>query len=679
MSRRKGPEVLEALRQELAVASQRVYDAWDQDDGDDYNGGGICHDIAGAICDVLGEHGIRSTAFSFSIGEVHVTAVADIDGDAWRVDIPPYVYETGGGYTWRKIPDVVFESDDVLIESMGQDFREYLEPGEDDEDERQVEENPPKVGKKIGGRTYLHHSAVRLRPDLESLVRQAQSLAGHWRWNVVRIDPRRQEVAFFQSPDFDTAPEPTVGPALVVNVATGGTRRWSQPGLIYHHKHLFVGPGYRGFDVAASARRSGRWESLGVDKSRIGRRDYWEREVTPRLNPPQVNSEGDPVAGRGLVGAFRRWFKDSKIVDVDGRPLVVYHGTNEKFDTFAAGEFGFHFGPKTAARIFGDSHRYYLRIENPLVITSDLGDWKPEDMLGLLVHELINEDDPDIDAILTDRYDAEEAVERLRHEHRADLDQDDDQFRQRRAVYLTGEPVRQMYERHGYDGIVYKNEGECLRYERDDDPRGLSFIAFRPEQVKRVDATAFDSASPRTHENPPRIDPALTAIVRGGPSVPARQIEASGLLRGRRILDFGCGQGEDAEWLRGLGYDVTCYDPGFEGHDRRPSGKFDAVMALYVANVVPGAKARKDAVRDAWSFLARDGLLFLASRSEGEVETAVARGSFSRCHDGWCSSRGTFQRGLDRPMLERLVADLPGAYVMQHQFIPGSTLIAWRV
>jgi hypothetical protein len=31
---------------------------------------------------------------------------------------------------------------------------------------------------------------------------------------------------------------------------------------------------------------------------------------------------------------FWRWFGDSKVVDAKGRPLVVYHGTNQSFDTF---------------------------------------------------------------------------------------------------------------------------------------------------------------------------------------------------------------------------------------------------------------------------------------------------------------------------------------------------------
>ena len=32
---------------------------------------------------------------------------------------------------------------------------------------------------------------------------------------------------------------------------------------------------------------------------------------------------------------FKRWFGDSKVVDRDGEPLVMYHGTSEKMEIFS--------------------------------------------------------------------------------------------------------------------------------------------------------------------------------------------------------------------------------------------------------------------------------------------------------------------------------------------------------
>lgn len=50
---------------------------------------------------------------------------------------------------------------------------------------------------------------------------------------------------------------------------------------------------------------------------------------------PTRNSEGQPLAGSEAgVRAFYRWFADSKVVDEEGRPLVVYHGTAAEFDAF---------------------------------------------------------------------------------------------------------------------------------------------------------------------------------------------------------------------------------------------------------------------------------------------------------------------------------------------------------
>ena len=48
-----------------------------------------------------------------------------------------------------------------------------------------------------------------------------------------------------------------------------------------------------------------------------------------------VNSEGKPIANTEEgIRNFWAWFKDSKVVDKEGRPLVVYHGTDKDFNAF---------------------------------------------------------------------------------------------------------------------------------------------------------------------------------------------------------------------------------------------------------------------------------------------------------------------------------------------------------
>ena len=89
------------------------------------------------------------------------------------------------------------------------------------------------------------------------------------------------------------------------------------------------------------------------------------------------NSTGERIAKSAeALRNFWRWFGDSKVVDEQGRPLVVYHGTNNVFDTFDIeksnnGVFGkgfyFAFDDDEIPRSHGNIIMpVYLRIENPI-------------------------------------------------------------------------------------------------------------------------------------------------------------------------------------------------------------------------------------------------------------------------------------------------------------------------
>ncbi|MCX7631681.1 MAG: hypothetical protein N2038_15775, partial [Geminicoccaceae bacterium] len=50
---------------------------------------------------------------------------------------------------------------------------------------------------------------------------------------------------------------------------------------------------------------------------------------------PTTNSNGQPIhPTEEGVRNFWKWFGDSKVVDDQGRPLVVYHGTTRDFSAF---------------------------------------------------------------------------------------------------------------------------------------------------------------------------------------------------------------------------------------------------------------------------------------------------------------------------------------------------------
>jgi GNAT superfamily N-acetyltransferase len=128
-------KVLKSLKPQFAAAAQKVYDEWDASDetyGDAEVGfGGICHLIVDEWVDLVAERGYNATSFSHS-EQVHVSMTVwanppergeDEDEDDYAseqvevfdVDLNPYNYETGGGYSWKKIPDVTIDPGDISI------------------------------------------------------------------------------------------------------------------------------------------------------------------------------------------------------------------------------------------------------------------------------------------------------------------------------------------------------------------------------------------------------------------------------------------------------------------------------------------------------------------------------------------------------------------------------------
>lgn len=133
---------------------------------------------------------------------------------------------------------------------------------------------------------------------------------------------------------------------------------------------------------------------------------------------------------------FKKWFGESKVVDADGKPLVVYHSTTGDFDTFKRkrSDIGMHFGTIEQAEDRGEFIReigaprstnpenimpVYLSINKPLRL-DDLGAWNRENIYFAL--------------------------------------REMSQFQVYTTDTLT--ELREKIRDEGYDGIVYKNTGE---------------------------------------------------------------------------------------------------------------------------------------------------------------------------------------------------------------------------
>lgn len=149
--------------------------------------------------------------------------------------------------------------------------------------------------------------------------------------------------------------------------------------------------------------------------------------------------------------AFKRWFGKSKVVDENGAPLVVYHGSKHSFDVFESksADVGFHFGTEAQAGNrpnITEVRGFYLKADN-LLRLADINLWKGDNFVGALE-----------DAGVVGPEAATEA-----YAGRITVD---------RAWAL--EHLRAA----GFDGIVYRNQSEGP---------GDSYMVFSPTQIKSVD------------------------------------------------------------------------------------------------------------------------------------------------------------------------------------------------
>ncbi len=124
-------DFLNKLRLKMVVAAQSVYDNWQQEEDDDT--GGICHDIADAMASVVYQNSPKNekvSTFGFrDDSQCHNWFVAyhPASKQMYEVDIPFYHYEIGGGYNWKKINDVKFTPNHIMIRPFLGDYDEWVD------------------------------------------------------------------------------------------------------------------------------------------------------------------------------------------------------------------------------------------------------------------------------------------------------------------------------------------------------------------------------------------------------------------------------------------------------------------------------------------------------------------------------------------------------------------------
>jgi hypothetical protein len=112
-----------ALRPKLAEAAQAVVDGWEQDSegfDEELGTGGACDRVADAMSQVLASNLPEvSVETGGQDGDDHAFLLVSYNGETFSVDIPSSVYETGAGYSWRKVAGASITYDDVLVWNVG--------------------------------------------------------------------------------------------------------------------------------------------------------------------------------------------------------------------------------------------------------------------------------------------------------------------------------------------------------------------------------------------------------------------------------------------------------------------------------------------------------------------------------------------------------------------------------
>ena len=137
----------------------------------------------------------------------------------------------------------------------------------------------------------------------------------------------------------------------------------------------------------ASDRLKSRLDSLHIPYAVYGSTATERSNAIQRLDGVRFALPKTDSAGESLSQGQREYFKDSKVVDDNGKLRITYHGSPNRFFTFDRGRIGkgndqfgagFYFATsEEASRSYGDNvHKTYLNITKPIVInrTADGGD-----------------------------------------------------------------------------------------------------------------------------------------------------------------------------------------------------------------------------------------------------------------------------------------------------------------
>ena len=110
---------IKSLRKQIAEAAQNIYDEWEGEDDPFVGSGGICDEIAREISGIIASNIDNVEIDDYGQeGDDHAAVISFRGDERYVVDIPYWLYEVGGGYSWKKIVGVKFKASDVCIDAI---------------------------------------------------------------------------------------------------------------------------------------------------------------------------------------------------------------------------------------------------------------------------------------------------------------------------------------------------------------------------------------------------------------------------------------------------------------------------------------------------------------------------------------------------------------------------------
>ena len=259
-------------------------------------------------------------------------------------------------------------------------------------------------------------------------------------------------------------------------------------------------------------------EQYSEENNDLSNRTYF-RKVTPEMDAEYMSAveNGDMETAERLVKeAAKMAMPDTKIVDEDGYPMVVYHGSANEFTVFGKDitqkrahtqDNSYFFSKdKAVSEDYGDVlYAAYLNLQNPLVVDFGGRTWRNTRETISVYYARNNE-------VLKSGFATEQEAAAWREQYLKDdntYSSDADYVKVGPTIEQAG-PSTDEYvakaQAEGYDGLIIENVVDAAggRWVLDENNRYVirktagadvattDYVAFSPNQIKSADAVTYD-------------------------------------------------------------------------------------------------------------------------------------------------------------------------------------------